>query len=185
MTDKQVTKGADAGTDAGSMPDQAGATLPMPTTDTGGKQPSDKDVEKAQGALTKTAQAVIDAEQDVKDSGKSKEQLALEKAQSAHSDALAAHAGVAGAANAQQPMTVAEAKVVAVVSPDLSAGDNLAQKFGNDPANPKLAPGVKVDPTNFVKLSRKTPDLPGDQLAVTAVPPEMVGDYERAGWNRA
>ena|SRR5215207_884085 len=80
--------------------------------------------------------------------------------------------------------TVAEAKFAAapLVGGDRNAGDHYAQKFGNDPRNPKLAPGV--DPNdNTVLLSRKTPDSPN--LDYTLVNPVMVGDYERAGWNRA
>jgi hypothetical protein len=80
--------------------------------------------------------------------------------------------------------TAAEAKMAAapLVGADVSAGDHFAQKFGNDPRNPKLAPGL--NPANAtVLVSRKTPDHPN--LVYTLVNPEMVGDYERAGWNRA
>lgn len=78
--------------------------------------------------------------------------------------------------------SVADAGVLAVVPPTLKAGDHFAQKFGNDPENPRLADGIKAD-ENLVQLSRVTPDVPG--RVFTSVPKEMVGDYERAGWNRA
>lgn len=77
--------------------------------------------------------------------------------------------------------TVADAGTLAVVPPELKASDHFAQKFGNDPENPRLAPGVKLD-GDKVLLSRRTPDVPG--LVYAEVPERMVGDYERAGWNR-
>lgn len=93
-------------------------------------------------------------------------------------------AEAAEARGAIKPTTVAEAKAAAapLVGGDMRAGDHYAQKFGNDPRNPKLAPGI--DPTKAsVLLSRKTPDHPEEVYEI--VNTEMVGDYERAGWNRA
>jgi hypothetical protein len=78
--------------------------------------------------------------------------------------------------------TVADAGTLAVVPPELKAADHYAQKFGNDPENPKLADGVNPS-KDLVLLSRKTPDVPG--LVYAEVPEKMVGDYMRAGWERA
>jgi hypothetical protein len=78
--------------------------------------------------------------------------------------------------------TVADAGTLAVVPPELKAADHFAQKFGNDPENPKLADGIKPD-ENLVLLYRITPDVPGRVYA--EVPEKMAGDYQRAGWNRA
>ena len=81
-----------------------------------------------------------------------------------------------------QPTTSVEAGTLAVVDPSTPAGDHFAQKFGNDPANPKLAPGL--DPKDAtVRMSRVTPDHPGGPV-FTDVHPDMVGDYARAGWNK-
>jgi len=79
--------------------------------------------------------------------------------------------------------TTADAKALAaaLVSPVMSAGDHYAQKFGNDPENPKLAPGISGDPTE--RLQRVTPDSPTP--IYTMVHKEMVGDYLRAGWSLA
>jgi hypothetical protein len=75
-----------------------------------------------------------------------------------------------------------DAKVLGVTDPEIEAGDHHAQKFGNDPANPKPAAGV--DPLAAeVKLTRQTPD--SAEPVVTWVAKEMVGDYLRAGWNKA
>lgn len=171
--------------DQAALPVEPGATLPV-TTDGTSASPSDKQVEKSAATLAKADQAVVDAQKALEEASKSKEQRALDEAKQKADDARAAHADLTGSAIAAAavPMTVAEAKVVAVVDPGTSAGDWRAQKFGNDPANPQLAPGIS--PTeNLVKLSRKTPDIPGDGLAYTQVPKEMVGDYLRAGWNVA
>lgn len=167
------------------LPNEPGATLPVPSGATA-EAPSDKEVDKSAANVQKAAQAVLDAEAAVAKAKKSKEEQALDEARAKHGDAVAAHAELTGAASdaAAQPMTVAAAKVLAVVDPNTSAGDHVAQKFGNDPANPALAVGV--DPTaNLVKLSRQTPDLPKGTLAYTEVPEKMVGDYVRAGWNVA
>lgn len=164
-------------------PVEPGATLPVPAIAADGG-PTDKQVDKSLAAVNKADQAVIDAQKALDDSRKSKEQLALEDAQMKASEVRSKHIDLVGATGGSTaPMTVAQAKVVAVVDPGTSAGDWRAQKFGNDPSNPQLAPGIAPD-QNHVKLSRKTPDIPGDGMAYTSVPKEMVGDYERAGWNR-
>jgi len=119
------------------------------------------------------------------DLGKSKEQLEAEKLEREANDAIAKQAAEDAEARGNiRGTTVAEAKMAAapLVGADVLASDHYAQKFGNDPRNPKLAPGL--NPANAtVTVSRKTPDHP--DLVYAQVNPEMVGDYERAGWNRA
>ena len=66
------------------------------------------------------------------------------------------------------------------------SGHWLAQKFGNDPANPQPGKGEHANPDlKTVEMTRTTPDLPKGQLQRTWVHPEMVGDYMRAGWDRS
>lgn len=77
--------------------------------------------------------------------------------------------------------SVADAKTLAMLPADMPAGHNRAQKFGNDPANP--AHDDTLDPTECtVRMSHKGPDH--HHLIYCDVHPGMVGDYERAGWNR-
>jgi hypothetical protein len=119
------------------------------------------------------------------DIGKSKEQLEADKLEREANDAIARQAAEdAEARGGIKGTTVAEAKMAAapLVGSDVLASDHFAQKFGNDPRNPKLAPGLNPAEAT-VLLSRKTPDHP--DLVYAMVNPEMVGDYERAGWNRA
>ena len=95
-----------------------------------------------------------------------------------------------------KPMTAGEAKVLTTVADaEAPAGHHLAQKFGNDPANPKPADGmethvadedgklVEIEDVKTVTLSRKTPDHP--DLVYTTCHEGMVGDMLRAGWNVA
>jgi len=82
---------------------------------------------------------------------------------------------------AVEETSVADARTVAPVSGDTPAGAHHAQKFGNDPANPKHDARLPAS-GDTVRLSRKTPDHP--ELVYTDVHPDMVGDYLRAGWNR-
>jgi hypothetical protein len=95
--------------------------------------------------------------------------------------AKAAEAAMNDADKKRVIATVADAGTLAVVPPELKASDHFAQKFGNDPENPKLADGIAPD-KDLVMLYRITPDVPGRVYA--QVPEKMVGDYERAGWNR-
>lgn len=120
------------------------------------------------------------------DFGKPKELLEADRLEREASDIIARQAEEAQQARGDlRDTTVAEAKVAAasLVGADMSAGSHAAQKFGNDPRNPKLAPGLSPTEGRTVLLSRKTPDHP--DLVYTYVHPEMAGDYERAGWNRA
>lgn len=84
-----------------------------------------------------------------------------------------------------EPMTAEQAKThIPAPLLGMPASAHLAQKFGNDPANPQLAPGLDPDEGATVRLERITPDVQ-DGPVVVMVHPEMVGDYLRAGWSRA
>lgn len=76
------------------------------------------------------------------------------------------------------------ASAVGYGDPDLAYGDHFNQRFGNLPANPKMAPGIDPE-ANLVKIAHKTNNLPGVGSAIKWVPKEMVGDYCRAGWHVA
>lgn len=80
--------------------------------------------------------------------------------------------------------TVESAKVSVVgIDPEMPASHHMAQKFGNDPANPKPAAHI---PDNYdgptVRLTMDKPDVEG--LVTADVHPDMVGDYMRAGWSK-
>jgi hypothetical protein len=80
------------------------------------------------------------------------------------------------------PATAGDARVLAPPDPAMPAGHHMAQKFGNDPANPKSAKGEHDDPElKTVRLVRQSPDRP--ELIRTSCHPEMEGDYLRAGWS--
>lgn len=80
------------------------------------------------------------------------------------------------------PTSAVDAGVLAIVPEGTMAGDHRAQKFGNDPSNPKPAAGVDMN-AELVKLVIQKPEPEGKVYC--EVPEKMVGDYERAGWNRA
>lgn len=114
------------------------------------------------------------------------EKAARESAQKADDAAAKAAEADRAARGTTKPMTVEDAKVAAPVDPAMPAGHHMAQKFGNDPANPKSIPftlpnGQSVPMESTVRLSRKTPDHA--DLVHTTCQPNMVGDYLRAGWN--
>jgi len=132
-------------------------------------------------AFAEANQKFLEAQTKADDSHLTPEQKAANEAAQKADDARA-KANEAAASSPVKNATVADVGTLAVVDPDTSVGDHYAQKFGNDPANPKLAPGVKPD-QDLVRLSRITPDFPGTVFC--EVPRIMVGDYERAGWNRA
>lgn len=104
---------------------------------------------------------------------------AEQKADDLHAKVVAESNADAASADAT---TSVDAGTLAVVDPSTPAGDHLAQKFGNDPANPKLAPGLDPEVAT-VRMSRVTPDHPEGPVFCD-VHPEMVGDYARAGWNK-
>lgn len=67
--------------------------------------------------------------------------------------------------------------------PDLPASHHLAQKFGNDPANPRPKAGMpEVTDNGMVRLQRTTPDNSTPVYATCH--PDLLGDYMRAGWSR-
>lgn len=115
---------------------------------------------------------------------KTPEQKKADEAAQKADDARAKAAEAAAADDAAKavPQTAVEAGVLAIVPVGTMAGDHVAQKFGNDPANPKPAPGVDMN-ANLVKLVIQKPEPEGKVYC--EVPEKMVGDYERAGWNRA
>jgi hypothetical protein len=113
----------------------------------------------------------------------SDEEKAAIEAEKKADDAQAKAAEAERAAHgATAPMTVADAKVLAPLDPAMPAGDHLAQKFGNDPANPKSARSEHDDPAlKTVRLVRQSPDRPS--LIHTSCHPDLQGDYLRAGWS--
>jgi hypothetical protein len=142
------------------------------------------DAEKAQATAQDARAKAIDAQAKADDAGKSPEQRKADAARADADKAAAVAAETETAATPLEPMSAVEAKVMAPhVNEDMSAGDHFAQKFGNDPANPKPVTGDMAEPDRLtVKLTRVTPDLA--EPAVTMVAPEMVGDYLRAGWSQ-
>ena len=102
---------------------------------------------------------------------------AEQEADDAHAKAVAARR-VAGREN---PRTVGDARVGAPVDPNLPAGHHRAQKFGNDPANPKSYKGEQDDPEKqTTRMTLRSPDTA--EPRETFVHPDMVGNYARAGW---
>lgn len=142
------------------------------------------DVEKAQASAADARAKAVDAQAKADEAKKSPEQRKADEARATADKAAAEAAEIEAAATPDDPMSAAEAKVMSPhVHEDMAAGDHFAQKFGNDPANPKPADGDHTDPDKCtVKLTRVTPDL--STPAVTMVHPDMAGDYLRAGWSR-
>lgn len=107
-------------------------------------------------------------------------------AQQKADDAKARAAAAGSFGGADGDTSIAEAHVVAGsgADPEMPAGAYEAVKRGNDPSNPKYAPGVSTAPEDqTVKMERVTRDSP--EPVYTWVHPDMVGDYVRAGWGRA
>jgi dTMP kinase len=141
---------------------------------------------KAADAASQAQVAADDAQKKANDAAanrtpeQKKADEALQKADDARAEA--AEAAAKDDAAKAVPTTATEAGVLAIVPAGTMAGDHVAQKFGNDPANPKPAPGVDMT-ANLVKLVIQKPEPEGKIYC--EVPEKMVGDYERAGWNRA
>lgn len=116
--------------------------------------------------------------------GQTKEQKAASEAALKADDARA-KAAEAGREEVTGDTEAHDANVLGTkVDPDMSVGEHMAQKFGNDPANPKYAAKVSTaEEAQTIRLYRVTPDSPTP--VYTFVAPEMVGDYMRAGWNRS
>lgn len=145
------------------------------------KTDAQKADEAAHAADVKAVEARTKAEADARTPEQKKIDDAAQKADDERAKAEQAKAETAATG---EPMTAAQAKVFAPADRlDLPAGAHLAQKFGNDPANPQLAPDLNPDEGATVRLTRITPDVP-DGPVVTMVHPEMVGDYLRAGWSK-
>lgn len=144
----------------------------------------ENDVEAAERKAREAAVKAGEASQEAKDAKRSPEEKKAAEAVAKADEARAKAQELAQieADKGKVPTTASEAGVLAMLEPDILAGDHAAQKKGNDPANPQMAPGIDENGPK-VKLSRKTPDVPGG-LVYAEVPKEMAGDYERAGWNR-
>ncbi|QHJ00109.1 hypothetical protein GT347_20275 [Xylophilus rhododendri] len=145
-----------------------------------------KDADKAnEQALKAQAEAAeLQRKADEVAAGTTPEQKKADAAAQRADDLLAkaAEAGVVDEAAKAVPTTAVDAGVLAIVPAGTMAGDHRAQKFGNDPSNPKPAPGVDMEAAK-VKLVIQKPEPEGKVFC--EVPEAMVGDYERAGWNRA
>lgn len=138
-----------------------------------------------EAAEARTKAQLLQEEADRAKDGRTPEQKKADDAKRDADDAAAKAAEANSAARIKRPMTMEEAKVQGYgMNEDMPAGHHMAQKFGNDPANPAPAPGLSPNPgVPVVRLSRKTPDNP--DLVYTECHPDMVGDYMRAGWNKA
>ena len=87
----------------------------------------------------------------------------------------------------QDPTTALDAKsAAALADPEKDVGDHYAQKFANQPENPKTAPHLKdVADEDKVRMELTDSDHPDPaNPKVTYVHPDMVGDYLRAGWRQ-
>lgn len=141
-------------------------------------------VQQADATVRAAEIKALEAEVKVDEAKMTPEQRDAEKARAEADDArAAAEKARADAAKPQGVSTVTDAKVAAPVDPDMPASHHMAQKFGNDPANPKPATAEHADEDKqTVRLTRITPDSP--EPVTADVHPEMVGDYLRAGWSR-
>lgn len=91
----------------------------------------------------------------------------------------------AQAAAVPDAMSVAEARMLVPADKpeEMAAGDHMAQRFGNYPANPAPASAEHSDPEKqTVSLYMIVPDHEAGRRT-TKVHPDMVGDYLRAGWS--
>lgn len=127
-----------------------------------------------------------DAAKAAVDAGKSPEQRKADKARQDADDARAKAVEGEAADRALPPaMSVEEARMLVPVAGDVGAGDHLAQKFGNYPANPAPYKAEHSDPEKCtVQLHMVVPDHPLG-ARTTMVHPDMVGDYLRAGWSQS
>jgi len=143
------------------------------------REAADKAREEANAAQAKADKARAE----VADANKSPEQKKADKAAQEADDAQAAAAQAEREAGAGAPRsTVRDARVLAPIDPMMPAGHHMAQKFGNDPANPKAAHANHDLPEQkTVRLHRITPD--SKEPVRTSCHPDMTGDYLRAGWS--
>lgn len=142
---------------------------------------SDTDKAKADALAAQTK--AIEAQNKANDATKTKEQLSADKAKADADDANAKLVQVTAEETVPAGVsTVKEAKIMAPVPNDMMADEHMAQKFGNDPANPQPLPGTTDGDGKIVELYRITPDSP-DRVTIK-VYPDNVGNYLRAGWSR-
>ncbi len=160
-------------------------SAPTPATLATGKA-SASDADKARADAQTAAAKAIDAQSKADAATKSKEQQDADKAAAEADKARRAAAEKEASLVPTEPMTAVEAKVISPhVTDDMGAGDHLAQKFSNQPANPQIAKPEHADPDLCtVKLTMAKADGLGAP-AITMVHPDLVGDYLRAGWDRA
>lgn len=142
------------------------------------------DTDKAKADAAAAQAKALDAQKKADDAAKTKEQLAADKAK-VDADDASAKAAEAEAAQAtpQGVSTAADAKIMAPIPGDMPADSHMAQKFGNDPANPQPLPGTDDEDGKTASLYRITPD--SAEPVTIKVHPDMVGNYLRAGWSAA
>ncbi len=141
------------------------------------------DTEKAKADAMAAQTKAVEMQNRANDSTKTKEQLSADKAKADADNANAKLAQVTAEETAPAGVSTAEeAKIMAPIPGDMPADEHMAQKFGNDPANPQPLPGTTDGDGKTVDLYRITPDSP-DRVTIR-VHPDMVGNYLRAGWSR-
>lgn len=141
--------------------------------------------DKAQNEADKLRMQAEEARVKMEESKKTPEQRKTEELAAKADDARAKAENLRREGGADGDTSVADAHVLVPMGtdPEMPAGDYRAVKRGNDPSNPKYAPGVSTaDEEQTVKLSRVSRD--SKEPVYTWVHPDMVGDYLRAGWGR-
>ena len=157
----------------------------MADTDTKTADPKPVDADKARADAQAAQARAIDAQTKANEAKKSDEQREADKARAEADKARAVAAEADASLVPTEPMSAIEAKIISPhVTDEMGAGDHLAQKFSNQPANPHIAKAEHADPELCtVKLTMVKSDGLGVPV-VTTVHPDMVGDYLRAGWSQ-
>lgn len=187
VLDSSKSDAYQGGTVAGAAFDAAG----RPIAGADGRADNDKRDEDRKAKLAEADDAereavdarvrLDEAHRRAADSHLTDEQRELRGVQQEADDAAARAYEARRAAGRENPRTVADARVAAPVDPNLPAGHHRAQKFGNDPANPKGYKGEHDDPEKqTVRMTLRSPDTA--EPRETMVHPDMVGNYARAGW---
>lgn len=141
------------------------------------------EAEKANDEALALQAKAIEAQQKANEPEKTADQKKADALAAKADDARAKAAELGGRSGSTIDTTVADAKVALHIGADpaMPAGSYDAVKRGNDPSNPKYAPGISMEPEDqTVRLSRVTKD--SVEPIYTWVHPDMVGDYVRAGW---
>jgi len=144
------------------------------------------EAEKANDEALRLRQQAVQAHEKADEPEKTPEQRKAEELDAKADDARARAHALRPEGGADGDTTVADAHVLvpAGLDPETPAGAYDAVKRGNDPSNPKYAPGVSMaDEHQTVKLERVSRD--SKEPVYTWVHPDMVGDYIRAGWGRS